>query len=121
MYTGNNHTFVVCAYKENPHLEQTVESLEKQTVKSKIILSTSTPNDHIKTICEKHGIEMFVNPHPHLAGGDWNYGYSRAKAELVTIAHQDDIYEPDFLEVTLRLLISASRMMSLSHFQIITN
>lgn len=104
MYTGNNHTFVICAYKENPHLEETVQSLENQTVKSRIILSTSTPNDHIKSICEKHGIEMFVNPHPHLAGDDWNYGYSRAKTELVTLAHQDDLYEPDFLEVTLRYI-----------------
>lgn len=104
MYTGKNHTFVICAYKENPHLEDTVKSLENQTVKSKIILSTSTPNDHIKDICERHQIEMFVNPHPHLAGDDWNYGYTRAKTELVTVAHQDDLYEPEFLEETLKAI-----------------
>lgn len=104
MYTGKDHTFVICAYKENTHLEHTIETLERQTVKSKIILSTSTPNDHIKKICEKHNIEWFVNPNPHLAGDDWNYGYEQAKTALVTIAHQDDIYNPEFLEVTLNAI-----------------
>lgn len=104
MYTGKDHTFVICAYKENAHLEQTIETLEKQTVKSNIILSTSTPNDHIRNICEKHNIQWFVNPKPNLAGDDWNYGYEQAKTKLVTIAHQDDIYDPDFLEVTLKAL-----------------
>lgn len=104
MYKGKDHTFVVCAYKENAHLEETIKTLENQSVKSTIILSTSTPNDHIKTICEKHHIEWFVNPNPHLAGDDWNYGYSQAKTKLVTVAHQDDIYEPDFLKVTLEAI-----------------
>lgn len=104
MYTAKDHTFVICAYKENPHLEETVCSLERQSVKSKIILSTSTPNEHIRTICERHNIEMFINPHPHLAGDDWNYGYTRAKTPLVTIAHQDDLYEPDFLKITLHYI-----------------
>ena len=104
MYTGNDHTFVICAYKENKHLERTVECLEKQTVKSNIILSTSTPNEYIQEICKKHSIKMIVNPNPHLAGDDWNYGYSNANTLLVTIAHQDDIYEPDFLKTTLEYI-----------------
>lgn len=104
MYTGENHTFVICAYKENPFLEETLLSLKNQTVKSHIILSTSTPNDYIRSICEKHDIPMFVNPNPHLAGDDWNYGYSMAKTELVTIAHQDDYYEPDFVKTTLEYI-----------------
>lgn len=104
MYSGKNHTFVICAYKENPHLEATIKSLKNQTVKSRIILSTSTPNEHIETICKRQKIEMFVNPHPHLAGDDWNYGYAMAKTELVTIAHQDDLYEPEFLETTLKYI-----------------
>lgn len=106
MYSGKNHTFVVCAYKENPYLEKTIKSLENQTVKSKIILSTSTPNEHIKTICKKHNIDWYVNPKPHLAGDDWNYGYEKAETELVTVAHQDDIYEPNFLEETLKAINS---------------
>jgi hypothetical protein len=44
---------------------------------------------------------MFINPSPRLAGDDWNYAYMKAKTSLVTIAHQDDYYEPRFLEDTL--------------------
>lgn len=103
-YTGKNHTFVICAYKENPHLEETIQSLMNQTVKCKIILSTSTPNDYLKNLCQKYHIEMFINPVQRSAGDDWNYGYSMADTELVTIAHQDDFYEPDFLEQVLKAM-----------------
>lgn len=102
MYTTGDHTFVICAYKENPHIEETIQSLKNQTVESNIILSTSTPNNFIKGICHKYGIPMIVNPQGMGAGSDWNYGYNHADTALVTIAHQDDCYERDFLEQTLR-------------------
>ena len=104
MYTEKNHTFVICAYKENPYLENTVKTLLKQSVQSKIILSTSTPNDYISRICEKYNIPIVINKHPHLAGDDWNYGYNCADTELVTIVHQDDLYAEDFLKQTLNKL-----------------
>lgn len=104
MYTGKNHTFVICAYKENPHLEKAIESVKKQTVKSQILLATSTPNEYLEGICKKHNLKMFVNPHPVSIGGDWNYAYSRAKTELVTIVHQDDLYEPEYLENILHYI-----------------
>lgn len=104
MFTNQDHTFVVCAYKENPYLEETIQSLEAQTIASAIMVSTSTPNEYIKSICALHEIPMVVNPRPHLAGDDWNYGLSSASTSLVTIAHQDDYYEPDFLECVLGTL-----------------
>ena len=100
-YSASDHTFVVCAYKSNPFIGETVESLLRQTVKSRVILSTSTPNDYLQNVCSNFGIEMVVNPHPHLAGDDWNYGYDAAGTPLVTIAHQDDYYAPEFLEKTI--------------------
>lgn len=100
-FNENDHSFVICAYKENPHLEDTIKSLLNQTVKSNIYLSTSTPNDYIKNICEKYKIKMFINPNPKSAGSDWNYAYNSVTTNLVTIAHQDDVYEPTFLEETL--------------------
>lgn len=102
MFTENNHTFVICAYKENPHLEATILTLLNQTVKSKVCISTSTPNDHIKKLCKKYNLELFVNPKPKNAGADWNWAYDNASTELVTIAHQDDSYESNFLEETLK-------------------
>lgn len=103
-YTEKDHTFVICAYKENPYLENTVSTLLKQSVKSKIMLSTSTPNDHIKNICDKYNIPFVINPAPHLAGDDWNYGYDHADTKLVTLVHQDDLYSKDFLKETLHAL-----------------
>lgn len=104
LYTAADHTFVICAYHDNPHLDNTICSLEGQTVESTIMLSTSTPSDYLASLCEKHGIRMVVNPHPHLAGDDWNYAYDAAQTALVTLAHQDDIYEPGFTERTLAYL-----------------
>ena len=44
------HTFAICAYKESPYLEECIESLMAQEMKSEIIICTSTPNDYIKNI-----------------------------------------------------------------------
>lgn len=101
MYTSDEHTFVVCAYKENPFLEEAINSLESQEVLGSILVSTSTPNDYIRGICKKHGLRMVVNSNPHLLGDDWNFGYDAAETPLVTMAHQDDIYEPAYLKMIL--------------------
>ena len=55
------HTFVICAYKESAYLEECILSLKQQTVKSNIIMITSTPNDYIRTLAEKHEIPLKVN------------------------------------------------------------
>ena len=104
MYTAADHTFVICAYKENPYLESTILSLKDQTMTCKIIVSTSTPCEYINNICMRHGVEIVVNPERSSAGVDWNYGYDQARTPLVTIAHQDDQYEPAFLESVLNSL-----------------
>lgn len=103
-FDSSDHTFVVCAYKKNPYIGTTIESLQSQTVRSNILLSTSTPSPYLEQVCEKYHIPMVINPHPHLAGDDWNYGYDSASTRLVTMAHQDDYYEPSFVEKTLDAL-----------------
>lgn len=104
MYTERDHTFVVCAYKESAYLEDAIRSLIHQTVKSRIIVSTSTPNAWIESLCEKYGLLLVVNRGESSIAKDWNFGYDAAETPLVTIAHQDDIYEPKFLERTLHAL-----------------
>lgn len=104
MYTADDHTFAVCAYKENPYLDETVQSLLNQTLATNILISTSTPNDHIRGVAERYDIPFVVNPQPHLAGDDWNYAYDRSKTPLVTVVHQDDYYERDFLSTMLAAL-----------------
>ena len=101
MYTKSDHTFVICAYKDNPYLEQTMISVTTQTVQSRVMLSTSTPSDYIENLCKKYDIEYVINPNGKGAGNDWNYGYDHAKTKLVTIVHQDDFYEKDYLKEVL--------------------
>jgi len=100
-YTHADHTFVVCAYKDSAYLEECVLSLKNQTVQTKIILSTSTPSDFINNIANKYHIPVFINNGTKGIGGDWNFALSCAKTDIVTIAHQDDIYEPDYTKAML--------------------
>lgn len=97
----NKHTFVVCAYKESKHLESCILSLLNQTVKSRIIISTATPNEHITKIAEKYSLDLYINGGIKGITGDWNFGLSKAEARFVTIAHQDDFYEPNYAERVL--------------------
>jgi len=90
------HTFVICAYKESPYLRECIESLKNQTYESKIKLVTSTPNDYIAQLAEEYGLEVLVNPGEGGITQDWNWAYAQADTPYITIAHQDDIYFPDY-------------------------
>lgn len=103
MESSNLHTFVVCAYKESDYLEECVQSLFNQTVKSSIIMVTSTPNDLIKGVAEKYNISLFINQGKSGIGEDWNFGVSCSHTPLVTIVHQDDVYNNYYLEEILKL------------------
>ena len=103
------HTFAICAYKESEYLEECIRSLKNQTVSTNIILATSTPNKYIKGLCDKYHIAMYVNNGEHGITQDWNFAYSRANTKYVTIAHQDDIYEPDYVENLLCYIKKAGK------------
>ncbi len=92
------HIFAVCAYGESLYLEECIKSLVEQTSKSEIFISTSTPNEHISKVAEKYGLKVVVNNGPSGITEDWNYAYSQTDADLVTIAHQDDTYAPEYAE-----------------------
>lgn len=96
------HTFVVCAYKESEYLEECIQSLLAQTVKSEILIATSTPNSYISGIAEKYGLPLYVNEGLSSIAYDWNFAYSKAKTPYITIAHQDDVYLPKYTETALK-------------------
>lgn len=89
-----SHSFVICAYQESPYLEECIQSLLSQSDKrSRILIATGTPNDYISTIAQRYGLDVRVNPNGSLGiGEDWNFALSQANTDLVTLAHQDDIY-----------------------------
>lgn len=106
-YVPADHTFVICAYKESKYLEEMIISLLNQTVKSNIIIATSTPNNYIENLAHKYSLEVFINRGESSIADDWNYGYTSAKTPIVTIAHQDDIYDEDYCEKILEVINQA--------------
>lgn len=94
------HTFIICAYGDSPFLEACIQSLQEQTISTSIQLYTSTPSKHIQQLCEQYAIPM----HSSLGGGigkDWNTALSFTSTPYVTIAHQDDTYQPTYAEEIL--------------------
>lgn len=100
-FHASDHTFVVCAYKQNPYIDETIKSLLRQSIPTRIIISTSTPNEYIRRVSRRYSLPLVINESPRLAGDDWNYGYDHAGSRLVTIAHQDDYYDPRYVENVL--------------------
>ena len=93
------HEFIVLAYGTSPYLDSCVASLKRQNPPVSIRIATSTPNEHVLRIARQHDLEVLANPTP--GGGitaDWNFGLSLASADLFTLAHQDDLYEPTYSE-----------------------
>lgn len=101
-YTEKDHTFAICAYKESKYLEKCVLSLKKQTIKSRIIVCTSTPNEHIQSLVEKYGIDLFVKNGESGLASDWNFAVSCVETALFTLCHQDDYYLEEYGENVLR-------------------
>lgn len=106
---NRQHAFVVCAYGESPFLGKCIESLVSQTIKSDLIIATSTPNDTIESVSDKYGIRLYVRDGEPGIASDWNYAIACAGARYTTIAHQDDIYCPDYAERAVSSLSAARR------------
>ena len=103
-YLPTNHTFAVCAYGVCSYLEECIRSLTKQKVPTNIILCTSTPSPYIQDLADKYKIPVYAREGKSDIQDDWNFAYDTAKTQYVTIAHQDDIYEPDYTKMILENL-----------------
>lgn len=98
---NQEHSFVLLAYGQSQYLETCIQSIQKQTIRSQIVISTSTPNEYIKSIGEKYGIKMIVNQRKAGIASDFNFGLTASTTSLVTLAHQDDYYESNYTEEIL--------------------
>ena len=90
------HTFVVLAYKESDELENCIKSVLNQKYKSNVVIATSTPNKYIEKLAKKYKLDIYVNEGKKGIGYDFDFASNCVKSELVTIAHQDDIYDYDY-------------------------
>lgn len=99
-----NHAFVVCAYKESRYLEECVQSIVNQSVKTPVVISTSTPNDHIYGIANKYGIEVIVNHGKGDMPDNFNFAIENVDAKYLTVAHQDDFFHKEYARVCMKYL-----------------
>ena len=95
------HAFVICAYGESPFLDNCVKSLLRQSVRSEIVIATSTPNELICEMARKYQLRLCINNGEKGLAGDWNFALAQSDAQLITLAHQDDIYMPQYTESIL--------------------
>ena len=102
-----DHTFAICAYKESEYLEECIKSIKKQSLKSNIIMVTSTPNDFIKNMAKKNDIVLYINEGEGGITQDWNFAYRKANTRYITIAHQDDLYLTNYAKRAIEVLDKA--------------
>lgn len=96
------HVFVIPAYKNSPYLEECILSLKNQDMPSAIIITTATPSDYIETMAKKYQLPYYINSNKPSIAGDWNFALRQANAQWVTIAHQDDFYEKNYLPAIMK-------------------
>lgn len=95
------HAFVVPAYGQSPYLGECLASLQAQTRASPIFISTSTPSSWLAEVAAACGATLVEHGPNGGIGRDWNQAVAATPAEWVTLAHQDDVYLPRFVEETM--------------------
>jgi hypothetical protein len=113
MNTKELHTFLVPAFQKSPYLEECLLSLSKQEKASSILISTSTPFDGLDALAQRFDVQLFVHGPNQGMSHDWNMGLSQVKTPWVTLAHQDDTYEPGFSAALFDAIESARCPLSL--------
>ncbi len=94
--TANNHTFVIPAYGNSIHLEACIRALKNQTIKSQIIITTSTPSSFIENIAKRYNLKVIIKKNSTGIASDWTFACSCCDSNYFTITHQDDIYLPKY-------------------------
>jgi hypothetical protein len=92
------------AYGDSPFLAPALASLRAQSAASSILVTTSTPSPFIEAAAAAAAAPLVINPQPAGIAADWNFALGASGARYVTLAHQDDVYYPEFLARSLALL-----------------
>jgi len=93
-----DHTFAIPVYRTAPQLGALVESLRAQTPEqSQILIASSTPSVELEAFAKCHAVPLHLNPQRLDIAADWNFALDAARTAFVTLAHQDDLYAPDYV------------------------
>ncbi len=82
-----------------------------------MLITTSTPSAFIDAVAQEYAVPVLVNGGQSGIAGDWNFALGATGARWVTLAHQDDVYRPRFLERSLALLRSSQGVMCFTSYQ----
>lgn len=102
MTRNDIHAFAVLAYGSSPYLEECILSLKNQTVQSHIYITTSTPSPFLEDISRKYSIPLLINKGTGGIASDWSFAYNQCKTKYLTLAHQDDVYLPEYTQSCLK-------------------
>ena len=96
------HTFVILAYCESDDLEDCIKSILNQSVKSNVVIATSTKNDFIIDIASEYALGVMVIDDANNKGDIYNYALNAFDTKLVTIASQNDVYDRNYVKEILK-------------------
>ena len=115
------HTFTICAYKESEYLEKCIQTILNQSIKSNVIMCSSTKNKYIEELGKKYKIKTYFRKGKSDIQDDWNFAVKNAKTELVTVVHQDDVYDEHYLENILNNYTGKELMITTDNYYYINN
>lgn len=92
------------AYGDSPFLEECLQSLASQRCDDiAIILATSTPSNFLTGQAARFSIPLEVNPKRVGIAADWNFALNLARSGIVTLAHHDDVFDPEYASSMLQM------------------
>jgi glycosyltransferase involved in cell wall biosynthesis len=89
-----NLTFVIPAFGNSKYLVDCINSLKKQTIPCEIVITTSSCSQWLRDLARINEINLVEHEKGGAIAKDWNFALGFPKAEIVVLAHQDDIYHP---------------------------
>lgn len=99
-----DHVFAIPAYGQSPYIAGCIESiLNQRSVTPHILLGTSTPSLFLEQVAAKYGLKLRINPVRMDIATDWNFLMDASTSEFMTIAHQDDVYDAEYLRAMREL------------------
>lgn len=111
-------TVVVPVFNGAAHLREMIRSVLAQTTTGfRFVCIDDASTDGSAGIAEEEGVEVLRNPARLGLAGNWNRAVEVSDTAYLVIAHQDDVYDPRFLE-TMAPLIEAHPRALIAHSRV---
>lgn len=93
-----DHTFAIPVYQAAPNLAALIGTLRAQSqAHSEILLVSSTPSADLHAFAKGQGLPLHINRQRIDIATDWNFALAAARTNFVTLAHQDDLFAPEYV------------------------